>query len=284
MKASAIIQPVLLVILGLATLGTFVVLYPFKLNEYQGGQLGALGGLGGLILALFGGGVVLLNVINTAVRRAQRRYRIISLVLLLVSVLSLCWPLILGVIVPYEQVALGRAKSTVCSPSFDELRRLYPSRVDSVSVSILLEPEYFVVGDYVVNRERHRFGKTSEPMGFLFEYYRSGDANPYSDWDSLITDLSFNMSPKALDSLYLLLRETGMCDAYVDSALHATVFTWENSLGAGTRGVIVAPAIAETSLRDVFAERTARRECGKLAALEYIAPELYYFRTAPSPL
>ncbi len=262
------------VILAIVTFAAFIILFPFQLDDYEGHLIGKMGVIGAAFLFLGGVAVLLVNIISTVVFLIRRKHRLISLTILVISGLSLCWPIIAKAIVPYEGIALHRARDLIRSEDFRSLRELYPGRMNSVSVSVLPEPEYVAIGDYVIDFRKKTYGRLKFGLGFFADYYESGDALPFSDLDSLITSLPYHVESRDVIALYKLMRSLHLSDAGVDKKTRSIVFSWEQSALAGTRGIILNGSVDPTLLRSKLeVEEPFER-------WEVLAAGTYYFRVA----
>jgi hypothetical protein len=263
------------ILLAIITVAAFIILFPLQLGEYQGHTIGKMGLIGGLMIFLGGFAVLLLNIISSIVFFIRRKHRFISLVILSVSGLALFWPAVAGAILPYETLALHRARQVINADDFRNLKKLYPGRFHSVPVSVLPQAEYFMVGDYVINFKRKTYGRLKVGLGFFADYYDSGDRLSFTDLESLIKSLPYDVHAKDVIAIYELMQRMHLSDASVDRKTHSTVFAWEQSSAAGTRGIIVNDAIDPTLLRSKMEIEA------KFEKWEILSPGLYYFRISP---
>lgn len=261
--------------LAFITIAAFIVLFPLQLDDYQGYRIGKMGIIGAAILFLGGCVVLLINIISSLVFLIRRKHRLISLVILAVSGLALCWPAIAGAIVPYEKIVLHRARQVIQSEDFRNLKDLYPSRMHAVPVSVLPRPEYFMIGDYVINFQKNTYGRLKIGLGFFADYYESGDELSFINLDSLISGLPYHVDPKNVVAIYKLMRSMHLSDASVDATTQSTVFTWEQSAAAGTRGIILNDTTDPTLLRSKIEIEA------KFEKWELLSSGIYYFRISP---
>ena len=275
MKRTSPALSVYFAFLTIFTVAVFIVLFPLQLNDYQGHTIGKMGIVGGAVLFLWGFAVLLINSISSLVFLIRRKHRLISLTILAVSGLALCWPAVAGAIVPYEKIALHRARQVIQSEDFRKLKDLYPGRMHAVPVSVLPRPEYFMIGDYVINFRKNTYGRLKLGLGFFADYYESGDALTFTSLDSLISGLPYHVDPENVVAVYKLMRSMHLSDASVDATTQSTVFSWEQSAAAGTRGIILNNTLDPALLRSKIEIEA------KFEKWELLSSGIYYFRISP---
>jgi hypothetical protein len=183
-------------------------------------------------------------------------------------------------VVPYDSIVLHRAKQVIKSDEFKYLRQLYLNKLNTVHISVLPKSQYLMVGDYVINFQKNTYGKLNLGIGFFAEYYTSGDAIHYSNQDSLITGLPYHLDSKNVNDVYNLMKEMDLSDAYVDTLIHSTVFAWEQSAGAGTRGIILNDTLDITLMKSKIELSEKEQHGGRLDKFVTLSPGIYYFRTS----
>jgi hypothetical protein len=268
------------IFLAVITIAAFVIIFPFQLDEYHGGTIGKMGILGALILIMGDMAIILINIVNSIVFLIRRKFRIISLSILSISVLSLLWPTLVSSVIPYDSIVMHRARSLIKSEEFRNLRLLYPSQLNSVAVSVLPKTQYFMIGDFVINFQKNTYGQLQHGLGFFAEYYSSGDAIHFSSVDSVLSGLPYHLEPSKVLNVYKLMLEMNLSDAYIDTSVHSTVFSFEQSAGAGERAILLNDTLASAFLKLKMESISNSRQSRKLEYFEPLSSGMYYFRTA----
>jgi hypothetical protein len=76
------------------------------------------------------------------------------------------------------------------------------------------------------------------------------------------------------------MKEMDLSDAYVDTLIHSTVFAWEQSAGAGTRGIILNDTLDITLMKSKIELSEKEQHGGRLDKFVTLSPGIYYFRTS----
>ena len=278
-KGMSKLQLAYFIFLAFITIALFVIIFPFQLDEYYGHSIGKLGIIGALTFFIFDVLIFFVNIINSIVFLIRKKFRIISLSILSISFLSLFWPSLVSSVIPYDSIVLHRAQSMVQSEEFKNLRLLYPSQLNSVSVSVLPQTQYFMIGDYVINFEKNTYGPLQIGFGFFYEYYASGDSIQFASVDSMLLGLPYHLEPSKVLDVYKLMLEMNLSDAYIDTSIQCTVYSFEQSLGSGERAILLNDTLAPEILKQKIESIINSKKSKKLEYFEPISTGIYYYRT-----